>query len=57
MSGNSRVELSDSVKEILIPGRGTGNPDFKRVETLIIGEPSQLWNLNGEISKEIQKSD
>lgn len=53
---DNRVELSESVKRILIPGIGTENKDEERIKTLLIGEPSELWDLNRIISEEIEEN-
>ena len=53
IKGKSRVLLSDSMKSILIPNYNGGQPDYSRVETLLIGEPSRLFQLNNQIKGEI----
>ena len=55
IKGKSRVLLSDSMKSILIPNYNGGQPDYSRVETLLIGEPSRLFQLNNQIKGEINQ--
>ena len=51
----NHVELTPEVKEILIPGYLSGNPDYKQIERLLIAEPEELKKLNDKLMKKINQ--